>query len=72
MQKRSVRPCWLRTQSTPIVLALCWRPGDGRKLDKEVFYLGCLPHDLGLSDTHKAAPGSFDWVAANLGITICL
>jgi len=45
---------------------------DGLKLDKELFYLGCILHDLGLSDTHKDDPGSFEWVGADLARTFCL
>jgi HD domain len=45
---------------------------DGLKLDKELFYLGCILHDLGLSEPHKDDPGSFEWVGADLGRTFCL
>ncbi len=45
---------------------------DGLKLDKELFYLGCILHDLGLSETHKDDPGSFEWVGADLARTFCL
>lgn len=45
---------------------------DGLKLDKELFYLGCILHDLGLSETHKDDPGSFEWVGASLARTFCL
>ncbi|WOF75785.1 HD domain-containing protein [Parvibaculaceae bacterium PLY_AMNH_Bact1] len=45
---------------------------DGLKLDKELFYLGCILHDLGLSDAHQDDPGSFEWVGAGLARTFCL
>ncbi len=45
---------------------------DGLKLDKELLYLGCILHDLGLSETHKDDPGSFEWVGAGLARTFCL
>mgnify|MGYP003118205444 FL=1 len=45
---------------------------DGLKLDKELFYLGCILHDLGLSEAHQDAPGSFEWVGAGVARMFCL
>lgn len=57
-----------RTYCFGALLAAC----DGLKLDKELFYLGCILHDLGLSEAHKEDLGSLEWVGAGLGRTFCL
>lgn len=36
------------------------------KLDREVFFVAAMLHDLGLSDQHVNDPGSFEWVGARL------
>lgn len=44
---------------------------DGLKLDRELLYIACLLHDLGLSDLHKDEPGSFEWVSAREARKFC-
>jgi len=39
---------------------------NGLKLDKELFFVASMLHDLGLSDQHKNDLGSFEWVGAKL------
>jgi hypothetical protein len=36
------------------------------KLDREVFFVAAMLHDLGLSPAHVDDPGSFEWVGAKL------
>ena len=45
---------------------------NGLSLDREVFFIAAMLHDLGLSDAHVDDPGSFEWVGARLAHTICL
>lgn len=45
---------------------------DGLKMDRELFYIACLLHDLGLSDTYKDQSGSFEWVSAREAHRFCL
>lgn len=45
---------------------------DGLKMDRELFYIACLLHDLGLSDVHRDKPGSFEWVSAREARTFCV
>lgn len=35
-------------------------------LDREVFFVAAMLHDLGLSETYASEPGSFEWVGAKL------
>ncbi len=41
-------------------------------LNREVFFVAAMLHDLGLSDTHADDPGSFEWVGAKLAHSFCL
>jgi HD domain-containing protein len=45
---------------------------DGLKMDRELFYIACLLHDLGLSELHRDKPGSFEWVGAREAHRFCL
>ena len=42
------------------------------KLDREIFFVSAMLHDLGLSDTHAQDPGSFEWVGAQLAHDYCI
>jgi hypothetical protein len=42
------------------------------KLDREVFFVAAMLHDLGLTETHADDPGSFEWVGAKLAHQFCL
>ncbi|MCP4004384.1 MAG: HD domain-containing protein [bacterium] len=37
---------------------------NGLQLDRELLYVASVLHDLGLTPTHEADPGSFEWVGA--------
>lgn len=37
---------------------------DGLRLDRELLYVASVLHDLGLTPTYEAKPGSFEWVGA--------
>lgn len=37
---------------------------DGLRLDRELVYVASVLHDLGLTPTYEAEPGSFEWVGA--------
>lgn len=37
---------------------------DGLRLDLELLYVASVLHDLGLTTTYEAEPGSFEWVGA--------
>ena len=41
-------------------------------LDRELFFVAAMLHDLGLSDAHADDPGSFEWVGARLAHAFCL
>lgn len=41
-------------------------------LDRELFFVAAMLHDLGLSDAHADDPGSFEWVGAGLAHAFCL
>lgn len=41
-------------------------------LDREAFFVAAMLHDLGLSDAHADAPGSFEWVGARLAHAFCV
>ncbi len=41
-------------------------------LDRETFFVAAMLHDLGLCESHKNDPGSFEWVGAKLAHTFCL
>jgi predicted HD phosphohydrolase len=45
---------------------------DGVKIDRELFYIAALLHDLGLSEQHRDKPGSFEWVSAREAHAFCL
>ena len=45
---------------------------DGLKIDRELFYIAALLHDLGLSDLHRDKAGSFEWVSAHEARSFCL
>lgn len=45
---------------------------NGLKLDRELFFVAAMLHDLGLSDQHKNDSGSFEWVGAELAYTFTL
>lgn len=45
---------------------------DGLKLDREIFFLAAILHDLGLSEKHADDAGSFEWVGAGLAHDFCL
>lgn len=45
---------------------------DGLKFDRELFYIAALLHDLGLTETYEAEPGSFEWVGADKAYAFCL
>ena len=36
----------------------------GLRLDREVFFVAAVLHDLGLNDDLRGEPGSFEWVGA--------
>lgn len=36
------------------------------ELDREVFFVAAMLHDLGLSERHECEPASFEWVSAGL------
>lgn len=40
-------------------------------LDREVFFVAAMLHDLGLSDAHRNDAGSFEWVGAKLAYQFC-
>lgn len=42
------------------------------KFDAELLYLASIMHDLGLTETHKDEPGSFEWVSAKHAHKFCL
>lgn len=42
------------------------------RLDREAFFVAAMLHDLGLSEAHVDAPGSFEWVGAKLAYEFCL
>ena len=44
---------------------------DGLKMDRELLYIACLLHDLGLSEVHRDEPGSFEWVSAREARNFC-
>ena len=37
---------------------------DGLRLDRELLYVASVLHDLGLTPSYEAEPGSFEWVGA--------
>jgi hypothetical protein len=37
---------------------------DGLRLDRELFFMAAVLHDLGLTESLEAEPGSFEWVGA--------
>jgi HD domain len=41
-------------------------------IDREVFFVASMLHDLGLCDTHANDPGSFEWVGAKLAHDFCI
>jgi hypothetical protein len=41
-------------------------------LDREIFFVAAMLHDLGLCDAHSNDAGSFEWVGAKLAHTFCL
>lgn len=41
-------------------------------LDREIFFVAAMLHDLGLSDSHANDEGSFEWVGAGLAHRFCL
>ena len=41
------------------------------RLDRELFFVAAMLHDLGVSDAHRDDPGSFEWVGARLAHTFC-
>lgn len=45
---------------------------DGLKFDQEVFYLASIMHDIGLTDQYANAPGSFEYVGAEVAHQFCL
>ncbi len=45
---------------------------NGLNLDREVFFVAAMLHDLGLSDQYKSEPGSFEWVGAKLAHQFCV
>lgn len=57
-----------RTYCFGAVLAAC----DRLKFDRELFYIAALLHDLGLTKTYEAEPGSFEWVGAEKAHAFCL
>ena len=66
---------------TPIVLAHAQRTycfgavlaaRDRLKLDRELFYIAALLHDLGLTEQYEADPGSFEWVGAKKAREFCI
>lgn len=40
-------------------------------LDRELFFVAAVLHDLGISEAHRDDPGSFEWVGARLAHTFC-
>ncbi len=44
----------------------------GLKLDREVFFVAAMLHDLGLSEKHANDTGSFEWVGARLAHDYCV
>lgn len=41
------------------------------KFDKELFFLGAVLHDIGLSDIYADDPGSFEWAGSKRAATFC-
>lgn len=37
---------------------------EGLRIDRELLYVAAVLHDLGLTPTYEAEPGSFEWVGA--------
>lgn len=44
----------------------------GLRLDREVFFVAAVLHDLGLNDDLRTEPGSFEWVGARRAHRFCL
>jgi hypothetical protein len=44
---------------------------DRVKFDREVFYLGSIMHDLGVTEKYANEPGSFEWVGAKAAHEFC-
>jgi hypothetical protein len=42
------------------------------ELDREVFFVAAMLHDLGLTDAHANDAGSFEWVGARLAHSFCV
>lgn len=42
------------------------------RIDREVFFVSAMLHDLGLSEKHRDDPVSFEWVGAGLAHDFCL
>lgn len=62
-----IRHCF-RSYSFGAILAA----RNGLTLDRELFFVAAMLHDLGLSDEHVDDPGSFEWVGAKLAHEFCL
>ncbi len=45
---------------------------DRLKFDRELFYLACVMHDLGLTDRYAGEPQSFEYVGAKVAHEFCL
>jgi len=45
---------------------------DRLKVDRELFYIAALLHDLGLTKKYEAEPGSFEWVGAEKARVFCV
>ena len=69
-----------RELSSPLLLNHCLRAyhfgcilgaRDGLRFDREVFYLACIMHDLGLTPTYADQPGSFEYVGAEAAHAFC-
>lgn len=58
----------LRTYAFGAVLAA----RSGLRLDREVFFVAAVLHDLGLNDDLRNEPGSFEWVGARRAHRFCL
>lgn len=45
---------------------------NGLRLDRELFFVAAMLHDLGLTNQHQNDPGSFEWVGAELAYKFSL
>lgn len=69
------------TLCSPLMMRHCFRSycfgallaaRNGLTLDREVFFVAAMLHDLGLSPAHADDPGSFEWVGARLAHDFCM